>query len=84
MPSHLYAVQDRNGRELVAAHVDVERVSDIQATVAHHDGQDYVQLVFEDVVVAEAPHTGQEGLTLLRWPSDEKLGHPVSHKVDTE
>lgn len=83
MPSYLYAVQDANGREIVAAHVDVEKVGDIRAE-AFPSGPSAttVELLFEDITVAEGYVEGaQLPLTLHRWPSDEKLSDPVSHPV---
>lgn len=78
MPSYLYAVQDENGREIVSAHVDVEKVSDVTASF----GESTVQLLFEDVVIDEAAWLAEDGpVTLHRWPSDDKLAKPVSHPV---
>lgn len=78
MASYLYAVQDQNGREVVSAHVDVEKVSDVHAELVG----DQVVLAFEDLIIEQGdywPTTGQ--LTLHRWPSDDKLATPVSHPV---
>ena len=77
MSSHLYAVQDEQGREIVSAHVDVERVSDVTAT---QDPDGNVYLLFEDLTIEHAPDPGGK-LTLHRWPSDDKLATPVSHPV---
>lgn len=78
MPSMLYAVQDENGREVVSAHVDVEKVSDVRAV---YEPGNVVSLVFEDLVIEQAPHSGDSPLTLYRWPSDDKLADPVERPV---
>lgn len=77
MPSYLYAVQDEQGREVVSAHVDVEKVTDV---TAKKDG-DVVDLVFEDIVIETGDYSGEGRLTLLRVPSDDKLADPVRHPV---
>ena len=77
MPSYLYAVQDDNGREVVSAHVDVEKVSDVEA----HRQDGNVQLRFEDVVIEETPYDVDSLLTLFRWPSDAKLADAVERPV---
>ncbi len=77
MSSYLYAVQDEQGREIVSAHVDVEKVTDITAVRSG----DVVDLMFEDVIVKTGDYFGEGQLTLLRWPSDDKLADPVRHPV---
>ncbi len=76
--SYLYAVQDDQGREIVSAHVEVEKVSDVRAV---YDAGNTVSLVFEDIVIEQGHHDGSGPLTLHRWPSDDKLAQPVSHPV---
>lgn len=78
MASFLYAVQDSTGREIVSAHVDVEKVSDVGAV---YDPGNVVSLVFGDIVIEQAHHAGEGPLTLCRWPSDDKLAEPVKHPV---
>lgn len=84
MPSMLYAVQDNQGREVISAHVDVEKVSDVSAY--HEVGHDKVSLLFDDDVVIDSGTTSAAAgtLTLCRWPSDDKLAEPVKHKVISE
>jgi hypothetical protein len=78
MTSYLYAVQDSEGREVVSAHVDVEKVTDVHAEREN----DEVRLMFEDVVVETGTTRADPGsLVLLRWPSDDKLSDPVRHTV---
>lgn len=77
MASYLYAVQDDQGREIVSAHVDVEKVTDI--TASYRDK--IVTLSFEDLDVQSGSYDGDGTLTLWRWPSDDKLAEPVGHPV---
>ncbi len=77
MASFLYAVQDREGREIVSAHVDVEKVSDVTAM----QSGDTVDLMFEDIIIETGDHFGSGPLTLCRWPSDSKLSEPVKRPV---
>lgn len=80
MASFLYAVQDHNGQEIVRAHVDVQKVSDVHAEIVEGS----LELRFEDVVIESAdvrPHVNSKSYTLLRWPSDDKLATPVRHRV---
>lgn len=83
MASYLYAVQDQNGREVVSAHVDVERVSDVHAELVESEaaGDTGAALYFEDIEIDRGSANGQVELTLYRWPSDDKLATPVSHPV---
>jgi len=77
MASYLYAVQDAEGREIVSAHVDVEKVTDIKA--AREEGQVRLHFEYIDVVDPAADPGGE--LSLCRWPSDDKLADPVKHPV---
>ncbi len=79
MASYLYAVQDNQGREIVSAHVDVEKVGDV--TARKDPEYDTVELVFEDIVIEQGRYDGEGSLTLCRWPSDDKLAEPVKHPV---
>lgn len=79
MASFLYAVQDDQGREIVSAHVDVEKVSDV--TVDHDIDTDEVLLTFEGIPIERGMYHGEGSLTLCRWPSDDKLAKPVKHPV---
>lgn len=83
MASYLYAVQDKQGREIVSEHVDVEKVGDVTAYLRHAEAEDdYIAvLTFEDVEIASASANGETDVTLLRWPSDDKLSDPVRHDV---
>lgn len=83
MPSYFYFVQDETGREVVSAHVDVEKVSDVHAELVESeaDGDTGAALFFEDLEIARGSANGQVDLTLHRTPSDDKLAKPVSHPV---
>ncbi len=83
MASFLYAVQDREGREIVSAHVDVEEPDDVTAYLAYSEAaDDYAAvLTFEDLEIDSASTDGNVNVTLCRWPSDDKLSEPVKHPV---
>lgn len=81
MPSYLYAVQDDQGRELISEHVDVEKVSDVEARFAHRGDQDVVQLHFDGIVLKEADVDGGEVLSLCRWPSHDKTATAVCRPI---
>lgn len=84
MASYLYAVQDNQGREIVSAHVDVEKVGDVTAHLLHVEATDDYRavLAFEDVEIDSASTNGEVDVVLCRWPSDDKLSEPVKHPVD--
>jgi len=84
MPSYLYYIQDPEGREVVSAHVDVEKVGDVTGRITSLVDDDHeVELVFEDLVIDSKPFSGDRptDLTLYRVPSDDKLAKPVSHPL---
>jgi len=78
MKSFLYAVQDQNGREIVSAVVEVEKVGDVTASVKDN----LVTLSTPGLDQVERVPKGAE-LTLHRWDADDKLAEPVSHPVES-
>lgn len=83
MASYLYAVQDDQGREVVSAHVDVEKVGDVTAVLIESEASGDVgaALMFEDIEIDRGSSNGNVNLRLLRWPSDDKLSEPVEHSI---
>ena len=81
MPSYLYAVQDDQGREIVSAHVDVEKVSDVTAVIDRRGDEDVVELRFEDLVIEGAVIDGGEVLSLCRWRSHDKTAAAVCRPI---
>lgn len=76
---YLYAVQDDGGREICAAVIDTDRVSDVTA-VQTDDGTVAILLTGDEVVTGRVPDGKQ--VMLYRWPADDKLSEPQSHRVD--
>jgi hypothetical protein len=83
MPSYLYYVQDRQGREIVSAHVDVQKVSDVSAYLLHSEASDdlIAVLAVDDLELASRSTNGEADVTLYRVPSNDKLATPVAHPV---
>lgn len=77
MKTYLYAVQDDNGRELLAIEAEVEKVSEVKAAF---DGGDIV-LLKGKTEITRAAADDSKTWTLHRWPADDKLSAPVSHRV---
>lgn len=77
MKKYLYAVQDENGREVLAAEVETDKVSSVKATF---DGDEIV-LQKDGDTVAKAPAEPARTYRLHRWPADDKLSEPVSKTV---
>ena len=82
--AYLFAVQDENGREVLSATIDgLERVSEVSAYERHNEADDSYTVVIDwngvEVDFADSSLTSE--LTLHRWPADDKLARPVSHKV---
>jgi hypothetical protein len=81
MNEYVWAVQDRDGREIIAWRGRVAKVSDARAVA---DGAT-VRLVVDGTARAAGPYNGDvSDLTLYRWPGRDRLADPVSHKVGTE
>ena len=77
MKKYLYAVQDENGREILAAEVETEKVS--RVTAERQDGE--VVLLLDGEKITSAPVPDEKVVRLHRWPSDDKLSEPVSKPI---
>jgi hypothetical protein len=75
----LYAVQDANGREVVFWKGDVDKVSEVEARAV----KGHVELVRGEEILARNDIGDRDPATFrfLRWPADDKLAQPVTHKV---
>lgn len=76
MTSYLFAVQTREGREVVSTSFDVDKVSTVSAVV---DGERVVLRHDGDELASGVDPGGD--LRLHRWPADDKLSDPVTHRV---
>lgn len=85
--AYLYAIQDAQGRELVSWQGEVDRVGDVTAdldvtspesseweVLLNHNGVELGRAYISRAIV-------DEGMTLYRWPADDKLATPVAHKI---
>jgi hypothetical protein len=79
--SYLYYIQDEDGREVVSATVEVERVSEVSAVRA---GEHVALHQAGAGSVAVGEYAGEQQLTLYRVPSDDKLARPVAHPLRGE
>jgi hypothetical protein len=77
MKKYLFAVQDQNGREVLAAEIETDKVSDVTATIS--DGKVSLEREGEEITSLEV--TEGQVLTLHRWPADDKLSEPVSKPI---
>lgn len=78
---YLFAVQRASGHEVVSADIETAKVSDVEAQWQDNGS---VRLVHAGEVVATSASfvdAGEE-LTLHRWVAKDKLGTPVSKKVE--
>jgi len=75
---YLVAIQDEAGREVCSATATgVEKVSDI---TTNRDNDHVGIFNGVDELLVEAPDPGG-ALYLHRWPADDKLAKPVTHKL---
>ena len=77
MKKYLYAVQDENGREVLAAEIETDKVSSVSAKL--EDGK--AVLEFNGEKVTEADVREGASLKLHRWPADDKLSEPTSKSL---
>ena len=77
MSKYLYAVQDANGREALAAEIETDRVSEVTARIK--DGK--LELLKGKDVVVDIEAAPETEYNLHRWPADDKLSEPVSKVV---
>jgi hypothetical protein len=77
--AYLFAVQDSTGREVVAAQIDTDKVSEVTAVRE----ESRVHIVHGDTTVDTGYAPPEEPLQLHRWPADDKLNDDarVSHPI---
>lgn len=78
--SYLFAVQRDTGHEVVSATIETDKVT---AITAHRTPEGRVEILNGKAIVnASIDEVGEDvGLTLLRWPANDKLAKPVSKAV---
>ena len=84
MARYIYSVQDEAGREATAWVGDVNKVTDISASVVWSNGEAYVSIFLGKEVVSNThtPTIAENApLTLHRWKAADKLGKPVSRSI---
>lgn len=75
---YLFAVQDSNGREVCSVTYETARVGDVLTKI--EDGRVHIGTK-ADGSLADGPAVEGMTYTLHRWPTDDKLGEPVSKPV---
>lgn len=74
---YLFAVQDQNGREVIAVKAEVDKVGDISAAIQ----DDKLNILYRGDVIGTATDLPEGPLMLHRWKVKDKLAEPVSKSV---